>query len=144
MTDTAMPFDEQTVEPKPASTSTLHADLVGQIRKLVIEGDLEPGAKVPERILCERFGVSRTPLREALKTLASEGLLELLPRRGARVARLSEDGVEPPLPPTAQSGPKMPSFKSELRSSEDSSFSMSGLSPDSVMGNAGGVDGLLK
>ena len=98
MTDTAMPFDEQTVEPKPASTSTLHADLVGQIRKLVIEGDLEPGAKVPERILCERFGVSRTPLREALKTLASEGLLELLPRRGARVARLSEDGVDQMFP----------------------------------------------
>lgn len=45
MTDTAMPFDEQTVEPKPASTSTLHADLVGQIRKLVIEGDLEPGRR---------------------------------------------------------------------------------------------------
>ena len=87
MTDTAMPFDEQTVELKPASTSTLHANLVGQIRKLLIEGDLEPGAKVPERILCERFGVSRTPLREALKTLASEGLLELLPRRGARAAR---------------------------------------------------------
>ena len=93
MTDPAMSFDEMTVETKPASTLTLHADLVGKIRELVIEGDLEPGAKVPERILCERFGVSRTPLREALKTLASERLLELLPRRGARVARLSEDDV---------------------------------------------------
>jgi DNA-binding GntR family transcriptional regulator len=98
MTDPAMSFGEKTVEPKPASTLTLHADLVRKIRELVIEGDLEPGAKVPERILCERFGVSRTPLREALKTLASESLLELLPRRGARVAQLSEDDVNQMFP----------------------------------------------
>ena len=74
------------------------ANLVERIRELVIEGDLEPGAKVPERILCERFNVSRTPLREALKTLASEGWLEILPHKGARVTRLSEEDVDQMFP----------------------------------------------
>ena len=78
--------------------STLHANLVEQIRELVIEGDLEPGAKVPERILCERFNVSRTPLREALKTLASEGWLEILPHKGARVTRLNEEDIDQMFP----------------------------------------------
>ena len=59
---------------------------------------MEPGAKVPERILCERFNVSRTPLREALKTLASEGWLEILPHKGARVTRLSEEDVNQMFP----------------------------------------------
>jgi len=73
----------------PISRATLHEELVGRLRDLIIEGDLAPGAKVPERQLCERFGVSRTPLREALKVLASEGLLDLSPNRGATVARLT-------------------------------------------------------
>lgn len=98
MSESALPFDERTVEVKPSTNSTLHADLVGEIRELINEGDLEPGAKVPERVLCERFNVSRTPLREALKTLASEGLLELLPHRGARVAQLSESDLDQMFP----------------------------------------------
>ncbi|MGI4978413.1 MAG: GntR family transcriptional regulator, partial [Janthinobacterium lividum] len=48
------------------------------------------GARVPERALCQRFAVSRTPLREALKVLAAEELVVLLPHRGARVATLDE------------------------------------------------------
>ncbi|MDH3700825.1 MAG: GntR family transcriptional regulator, partial [Alphaproteobacteria bacterium] len=62
-----------------------YGDVVSGIRDLIIEGELTPGSRVPERILCERFGVSRTPLREALKVLASEGLIDLLPNRGARI-----------------------------------------------------------
>ena len=99
MSDIAVPITEtaptRAIEREP---STLHANLVALIRELVIEGDLKPGAKVPERILCERFNVSRTPLREALKTLASEGWLEILPHKGARVTRLSEEDVDQMFP----------------------------------------------
>jgi DNA-binding GntR family transcriptional regulator len=72
---------------------SLHEKLVVLLRDLIVEGDIEPGARISERLLCERFGVSRTPLREALKVLASEGLVELLPNRGARIARLDDKDV---------------------------------------------------
>jgi DNA-binding GntR family transcriptional regulator len=64
--------------------------LLEQLRLLINQGDLAPGVRVPERELCQRFGISRTPLREALKVLAAEGLVQLLPNRGARVAALDE------------------------------------------------------
>lgn len=69
-------------------------DVVSGIRDLIIEGDIAAGARISERELCDRFGVSRTPLREALKVLASEGLVDLTPNRGARVTRLTEQDVE--------------------------------------------------
>jgi DNA-binding GntR family transcriptional regulator len=72
----------------------LHDTVVGRLRGLIVEGTLAPGARVAERQLCESLGISRTPLREALKVLASEGLVELLPNRGARVARLDERDIE--------------------------------------------------
>ena len=78
--------------------ATLHDELTARLRALVIEGELAPGGRVPERALCERFQVSRTPLREALKVLASEGLLELLPNRGAMVSRLTIADVEEVFP----------------------------------------------
>ncbi|KIZ41969.1 GntR family transcriptional regulator, partial [Rhodopseudomonas palustris] len=56
------------------------------LRDMIVTGELAPGQKIPERQLCLRFGISRTPLREALKVLAAEGMVELLPQRGARVA----------------------------------------------------------
>jgi DNA-binding GntR family transcriptional regulator len=68
---------------------SLHDETVARLRTLIAEGDLRPGGRIAERDLCERFGISRTPLREALKVLASEGLVELTPHRGARVTRLS-------------------------------------------------------
>ena len=98
MSDTVLPFAQPDSESRSPDSSTLHGNLVANIRELIIEGDLEPGTKVPERILSERYGVSRTPLREALKTLASEGLLELLPHRGARVARLTAEDVDQMFP----------------------------------------------
>ena len=73
---------------------SLHDELVSLVRDMIVEGELEPGARVPEQQLCARFGVSRTPLREALKVLASEGLLTLLPHRGARVAAVSAEEIE--------------------------------------------------
>ena len=68
---------------------SLHDETVSRLRALITDGALRPGSRIDERALCERFGISRTPLREALKVLASEGLVELLPHRGARVTRLS-------------------------------------------------------
>jgi DNA-binding GntR family transcriptional regulator len=67
----------------------LHDEVADRLRELILTGGLEPRARVNELELCERFGTSRTPLREAIKILSSEGLLELLPNRGARVASLS-------------------------------------------------------
>jgi DNA-binding GntR family transcriptional regulator len=78
------------VESEPTS---LHADVVNQLRDFIVEGHLAPGGRVPERELCERFDISRTPLREALKVLAAEGLIELLPNRGARVRQFTEADI---------------------------------------------------
>jgi DNA-binding GntR family transcriptional regulator len=73
--------------------AAIHAELLESLRDLIVEGELPPDSRVPERLLCARFGVSRTPLREALKVLAAEGLLELLPNRGARVARMTAEDI---------------------------------------------------
>jgi DNA-binding GntR family transcriptional regulator len=73
---------------KPTATS-LHGEILSRLRDFIVEGNLADGARIPERHLCDLFGISRTPLREALKVLASEGLVDLLPNRGARVRALS-------------------------------------------------------
>ena len=72
---------------------SLHDEILTRLRDHIVEGNLPDGSRVPERQLCEMLGISRTPLREALKVLAAEGLVELLPNRGARVRRLSEQDL---------------------------------------------------
>jgi len=69
--------------------TSLHDELVDRLRSMVVEGVLVAGEKVPERELCEKLGVSRTPMREALKVLAADGLLNLEPNRGARVRAIT-------------------------------------------------------
>lgn len=71
----------------------LHDQVVQRLRTLLVEGHIAPGAKLNERELSERLKVSRTPLREAIKQLAAEGLVELLPNRGAVATLLSEADV---------------------------------------------------
>lgn len=73
---------------------SLHDEVVARLRDLIIRGELQPNDRLGERELCERFEISRTPLREALKVLAAEGLVELLPHRGARVAGLTPEDVQ--------------------------------------------------
>lgn len=72
----------------------LHEEIVKRLRDLIFAGELAAGVRVPEKQLCQRFGISRTPLREALKVLASEGVITLLPNRGARVTRLTPEDAE--------------------------------------------------
>lgn len=60
---------------------------------MIVEGELPPGGRVNEGTLSEQFGISRTPLREALKVLASEGLVELRPNRGTRVSAITPEEV---------------------------------------------------
>src|SRR5712672_3409475 len=69
---------------------SLHGETLARLRDYIVEGNIPDGGRIPERQLSEMFGISRTPLREALKVLASEGLVDLLPNRGARVRQLSE------------------------------------------------------
>lgn len=72
----------------PITRRPLHELAIDRLRDLIVQGDLSPGARLNERLLCERLGISRTPLREAIKLLATEGLVRLLPHRGAQVAPL--------------------------------------------------------
>ncbi|MDP4023177.1 GntR family transcriptional regulator [Methylobacterium sp. NEAU 140] len=72
----------------------LHDEVAERMRELIFSGEMEPKSRINETELTERFGISRTPLREAIKILATEGLLELLPNRGARVASISEREIE--------------------------------------------------
>ncbi|MCU0820729.1 MAG: GntR family transcriptional regulator [Beijerinckiaceae bacterium] len=72
----------------------LHDEVAERIRELVLSGELEPNSRVNELELAERFGISRTPLREAIKILATEGMLELLPNKGARVAAVNEAEID--------------------------------------------------
>lgn len=71
----------------------LHEQVAQRLRQMLLEGHIAPGAKLNERELCEKLKVSRTPLREAIKMLAAEGLVELLPNRGAIALALSEADV---------------------------------------------------
>lgn len=63
------------------------------IREAIIIGELKPGERLMEVQLAEKMGVSRTPVREAIRKLELEGLVEMLPRKGARVANLSEKDI---------------------------------------------------
>lgn len=71
----------------------LHQTVAVRLRQRIVEGHIVPGAKLNERELSELLQVSRTPLREAIKMLAAEGLVALLPNRGAVVAQLSAQDV---------------------------------------------------
>jgi DNA-binding GntR family transcriptional regulator len=71
----------------------LHNQVVSRLRSMLVEGSIEPGAKLNERELCARLSVSRTPVREAIKLLAAEGLVDLVPNRGAVAVKLTEADV---------------------------------------------------
>jgi DNA-binding GntR family transcriptional regulator len=78
----------------PIVRRSLHDEVVSRLRDMIIEGVLAPGTRIHEGQIGAQLGVSRTPLREALKALASEGLVDLVPSRGAVVHRFSSKDVE--------------------------------------------------
>jgi DNA-binding GntR family transcriptional regulator len=96
-------MDEQTVDERgrapdtddrgPIVRQSLHEAIVSRVRDMIVEGTLASGSRVHEGNLGRELGVSRTPLREALKFLASEGLIELAPGRGAVVREFSAQDI---------------------------------------------------
>jgi DNA-binding GntR family transcriptional regulator len=82
--------------PTPAaslSRRALYEDVAERLRGQIFARELEPGCWIDESKLSAEYGISRTPLREALKVLAAEGLVTMKPRRGAYVAEMSRDDV---------------------------------------------------
>ena len=75
------------------SRRALYEDVADRLRGQIFARELEPGAWIDESKLSAEYGISRTPLREALKVLAAEGLVTMKPRRGAYVAEMSRDDV---------------------------------------------------
>jgi DNA-binding GntR family transcriptional regulator len=76
------------------NAAMMHEEVVSRLRHILTEGEIPPGARIPERELCVSLSISRTPLREALKVLAAEGLVVLLPNRGSRAAKLTQKDVQ--------------------------------------------------
>lgn len=72
----------------------LYQQVAERLRNRIFAHELAPGAWVNEQTLAEEFGISRTPLREALKVLAAEGLVQLKPRRGCYVTEVSEQDLD--------------------------------------------------
>ena len=73
---------------------SLHLEVADQIREMIIEGELPPGHRISEGGLSDQFGISRTPMREALKVLAADGLVEIKPNRGTRVTEITLDDID--------------------------------------------------
>lgn len=94
MTNSETLVSDPPVEDLAIHHPTLPAVVAERLRQLIIDGTLKPGSWLNERDLCERLKISRTPLREAYRMLASDGLLTLQPKRGAMVVELSAEDVE--------------------------------------------------
>ncbi|WP_058485860.1 GntR family transcriptional regulator [Defluviitalea phaphyphila] len=64
------------------------------LRKAILSGDLKPGERLMEKQLAEKMGVSRTPVREAIRKLELEGFVVMIPRKGAQVAEITEKDIQ--------------------------------------------------
>ncbi|NWG32198.1 MAG: GntR family transcriptional regulator [Rhodocyclaceae bacterium] len=79
---------------KPLALPALYEQVAERLRARIYAHELAPGAWIDEQALADEFGISRTPMREALKVLAAEGLVVLKPRRGCYVAQMSERDLD--------------------------------------------------
>lgn len=75
-------------EDNPRPKGALHAKSVKKLREMIVSGELRPGDRIRESHFCKLFDVSRTPFREAVRTLAAEGLINITPNRSPVVAEL--------------------------------------------------------
>lgn len=78
----------------PVQRLSLHDEIVARLRDMILEGILRPGESIPELRLCSDLQISRTPLREALKVLAAEDYVTLLPNRGSVVREIVPEEIE--------------------------------------------------
>ena len=99
MDQTEADVDHAAADPAEAAESgrrrgQLHHAAVSRLRAQIVSGELPPGARLREVQICEQLGISRTPVREAFRTLAAEGLVDLLPNRSVVVAEIQTADVE--------------------------------------------------
>ncbi len=73
-------------------------ELADRLRDMIVRGELRPGSRINTPLLCSRFGVSRTPLREALQMLATDGLVLLMPNRSAVVRQVTDEMINELVP----------------------------------------------
>jgi DNA-binding GntR family transcriptional regulator len=85
------PASPGAAEPGAEGYEPVSATILRGVRDLILDGRLAPGERIRQEALAERYGVSRIPVREALRQLENEGLVTLVPHSGARVARLDFD-----------------------------------------------------
>lgn len=78
----------------PIAPVALYEEVADRLRQRIYSGDLKPGQRIDEKVLADHYGISRTPMREALKVLRAEGLVELVPRRGCFVADLKRQDLD--------------------------------------------------
>jgi DNA-binding GntR family transcriptional regulator len=86
-------IDLSTAVPPSLARRALYLDVAERLRQQIFARELEPGSWIDEMKICAEYGISRTPLREALKVLAAEGLVTMKLRRGAYVTEMSRDDV---------------------------------------------------
>lgn len=84
--------------PNALTRTALYEEVAELLRSRIFAHELPPGSWIDEQAIAEQLGISRTPMREALKVLASEGLVVLKPRRGCYVAELSEQDLDEVFP----------------------------------------------
>ena len=82
------------VTPTPLRPASMHEEVATRLRNMIFERQLAPGQWIDELALANDWQISRTPLREALKVLAAEGLVTSVPRQGCKVTEMSEDDAD--------------------------------------------------
>ena len=124
----------------PIEQKPLYMDVAEQLRELIYRRQLMPGDWIDEKALCDQIGVSRTPLREALKVLHAEGLIEIVPRRGSRVSTLDEGGLHELFPVMATLEGLCAYFAAQHLSKEDLEI-LEGLHAElEVLARSGKID----